>query len=59
MEENIIDNFINNLLQDRNISGNSSNWANWVSRLTIFTCQTCIENHGQIFDISILKKELE
>ena len=50
MEENKIDNFINNLLQDREISGNSSRWANWKSMLTLFTCKYCVEHHGMIVD---------
>jgi len=59
MEENIIDKSINNLLQDRNISGNSSRWANWMSELTIFTCKLCVECHGMIVDISILDNKQE
>ena len=59
MEENIIDNFINNLLQDRKLEGFSSNWANWKSKLTISTCKVCKENHGKIFDISILNNKYE
>ena len=59
MEENKIDNFINNLLQDRNLKGDSSKWANWMSKLTIFTCKYCTENHGKIFDISILENKYE
>ena len=59
MEENKIDNFINNLLQDREISGNSSRWANWKSMLTLFTCKYCVEHHGMIVDISILDYKLE
>ena len=41
MEENIIENFINNLLQDRKLEGFSSSWANWKSKLTISTCKVC------------------
>lgn len=59
MEENKIDNFINNLLQDRNIRGYSSTWANWESKLTLFTCKICAENHGKIFEISILGNSYE
>ena len=59
MEENKIDNFINNLLQDREIRGNSSKWANWKSMLTLFTCKYCVEHHGMIIDISILDYKLE
>lgn len=43
MSENIIENLLNNLLQDRNLRGYSSKWANWKSQLTIYTCKFCIE----------------
>ena len=59
MEENIIDNLINNLLQDRNVRGNSTRWANWKSLLTIFTCKYCVEHHGMIVDISVLDNKYE
>lgn len=59
MEENFIENFINNLLQNRKIKGDSIRWANWISKLTLFTCKPCAENHGKIFDISILKNQYE
>ena len=59
MEENFIENFINNLLQNRKIKGDSIRWANWISKLTLFTCKPCAENHGKIFDISILKSQYD
>lgn len=59
MEENFIDNLINNLMQNREIKGDSIRWANWISQLTLFTCKPCTENHGKIFDISILKNQYE
>ena len=59
MAENIIDNFLNNLLQDRNLRGYSSKWANWMSQLTIYTCKFCIEQHGKIVDISVLGNKEE
>ena len=59
MSENIISNLLNNLLQDRNLRGDSSKWANWMSQLTIFTCRFCIEQHGKIVDISILDNKTE
>lgn len=58
-EKNIIDETINNLLQDRDLRGNSSIWANWMSKLTLFTCKFCVEQHGKIFDISILDNKYE
>ncbi len=57
MEENFIENFINNLLQDRNLRGDSKNWANWMSMLTATTCKYCVEQHGKIVDISILNNK--
>ena len=59
MAENIIDNLINNLLQDRDVRGNSLKWANWMSRLTIFTCKYRADQHGKIVDISILDNKYE
>lgn len=59
MKENIIDNFINNIVQDRNLKGNSYRWANWMSMLTFFTCKFCVEQHGKIVDISVLDNKLE
>jgi hypothetical protein len=59
MSENIIENLLSNLLQDRNLRGYSSKWANWKSQLTIYTCKFCIEQHGKIVDISILDNKDE
>ena len=59
MSENIIENFINNLSQDRELRGNSIRWANWMSMLTLFTCKHCVEHHGQIVDISVLNNRYE
>ena len=59
MGENFIENFINNLLQDKNLRGNSKNWANWMSMLTATTCKYCVEQHGRIVDISILENKME
>ena len=55
MDENIVDALINDLLQDRNLAGNSSRWANWKSQLTITTCKYCVDHHGTIVDISVLE----
>ena len=59
MSENIIDNLINNLLQDRDLQGNSQNWANWMSELLPTSCKYCVEQQGKIFDISILENKTE
>ncbi len=59
MPETIIENIVNNLLQDRELRGNSTNWANWESKLTGTTCKLCEEKHGTIYDISILKYKSE
>lgn len=59
MKENIIDNFINNLFQNRNLIGSSTKWANWMAQLTITTCKFCVEHHGSIIDISVLNHKTE
>lgn len=58
MAENFIRNWLDNILQDRNLSGNSLKWANWMSQLTLTTCQFCFEQHGKIVDVSVLKNRL-
>lgn len=45
---------MNNITQDKNISGDSENWADWMSVLGPKTCEDCEDNHGKIFSISIL-----
>lgn len=57
MEENFIEKLINNLRQDRELWGDSINWANWMSQLAFNTCQYCVEQHGKIVDISVLKNK--
>ena len=52
-------NFIDNLFQDKDLQGNSQNWANWMSALLLTSCKYCVENHGKIFDISILDNKTE
>ena len=54
MSENIVEKIVNNILQDKLLYGNSTKWANWMSQLTLFTCQYCAEQHGRIVDISVL-----
>ena len=48
---------MNNIAQDKNIYGNSKNWANWMANLDPRTCNDCEDNHGKIFPISILKQQ--
>ena len=57
MEENFIEKLINNLRQDRELWGDSINWANWMSQLAFNTCQYCVAQHGKIVDISVLKNK--
>lgn len=57
MEENFIEKLINNLRQDRELQGDSINFANWMSLLAFNTCQYCVEQHGKIVDISMLKSK--
>jgi len=59
MKESFIEKFLNNLRQDRNIRGNSEKWANWMSILSITTCQKCVEGHGTIAPASILEGHFE
>lgn len=58
-EENAIDTAINNILQDKNLYGDSIKWANWEAKLTLFTCLYCAQQHGKIVDISILENKTE
>ena len=58
-EKTIIDTAINNLLQDRKINGQSIKWANWMSKLTLYTCLYCAQQHGKIVDGSILEDKTE
>ena len=58
-EKNIIDTVINNILQDRELYGDSIKWANWMSKLTLFTCLYCAQQHGKIVDISVLKNKTQ
>jgi len=37
---------------DRDLRGDSTRWANWMSRLAINTCKYCVDHHGDIVDIS-------
>lgn len=57
MAENIIENLINNIFQDRNLEGDSEKWANWMSKLTLTTCKYCLEQHGKIVDISLFDNQ--
>lgn len=47
----------NSILQDRNLKGDSSRWANWESALTWTTCLYCVKNHGKIVDILMTKNK--
>ena len=42
-----------NIFIDKSLSGDSSTWANWQSKLLPTTCLTCAKNHGKIVKISI------
>lgn len=58
MEENFTEKLINNLMQDRDLKGDSVKWANWMSKLAPNTCRYCIEQHGTIVDISVLGNQM-
>lgn len=53
MTENPFKKIINDLLQDKNLRGFSTKWANRMSKLTPMTCQTCIDKHGTIVSIKL------
>ncbi|MBR2944287.1 MAG: phage head morphogenesis protein [Clostridia bacterium] len=52
MEENKLVTVVDDLLQERRLAGNSIKWANWMSELSLHTCQKCIDNHGKIVEAS-------
>lgn len=56
---NYIEEYINNLRQDRDLRGDSTRWANWMSELLPVSCKFCVVQHGKIFDISVLKDKDE
>ena len=37
------------LFLGQNLTGTSRNWKQWISALTITTCNPCAKNHGKIF----------
>ena len=51
----MISNFIDTILQDKLLSGNSERFANWMSQLAINTCRICFDQHGKIVDISYVE----
>jgi len=59
MAENKLEGIVDNILQDRNLSGSSTKWANWMSKLLPTSCKYCVEQHGKIFDISVLENKTE
>ena len=46
---------INVLKQDRDLRGNSTNWANRMSKLAANPCLPCVQLHGKIVEILFLK----
>lgn len=50
---------LTSLMQDKNLKGNSTHWANWMSQLTPTTCKYCADQHGKIVDIVILNHQPE
>ena len=51
---NKLDIFNKDINQDKELHGDSLNWANWQSSLSIVACKYCKDQHGKIFDISAL-----
>ena len=50
---------IYDILQDKELSGDSTKWANWMAQFTLTTCLFCIKKHGSIVDISVLKNKTQ
>lgn len=50
----MIRNYVAEISQDKDLGGDSENWANWMSALTLTTCKFCAEQHGKIVQIQIL-----
>ena len=57
MYQNLIEEYIDNLRQDKELQGNSSKWANWMSKLLPNTCKFCVDQHGKIVDVSVLNNK--
>ncbi len=49
---NLIQHIIGAIQQDKDLLGDSTNWENWESKLTLTTCQKCYKSHGTIFPLS-------
>ena len=59
MTFNTIEELLKILNPDRDLRGDSENWANWMSELWLTTCVYCGLRHGKIVDISILQNKPE
>lgn len=63
MEETVtvnpMESLIDELKQDKMLSGGSFNFANWMSVLLPNSCRYCVDQHGKIVDISILENKSE
>ena len=56
MVENFITDLIDKLGQDKELFGDSVNYANWMSMLSFTTCQYCVEQHGRIVEITVMQR---
>ena len=45
--------------QDAYLKGNSLEWANWMSQLSIRTCRSCVEFHGTIVSLDVVENRYE
>ena len=43
---------------DRYLSGNSTNWKNWESKLKFTTCAECYKRHGKIIGGDVFYNDL-
>ena len=59
MGEKMIKEILYDILQDKKLQGNSSNWANWMSQLSIRTCRPCVEFHGTIVSLDVVGNKYE
>lgn len=55
----MIENIAAAIIQDKDLYGDSRNWANWMSELTPTTCKFCAEQHGKIVSVQVLNNKRE
>ncbi len=43
---------------DKDLRGDSTKWANWMSILMPNSCKLCVKQHGKIVDVSIINNKI-